>query len=381
MANAVSPPIPRRTFPCDDFVERERLEPPAPSSDYAQEKIPSPYTMATHEKLAALRVGKLEGGAAVIGKAAGWTDLCMDWSGDAGSTPAAYPYFVRGRDSLRVHITELFNTEITMYDGAMGTMIQKQKDWLDEAAFRGDRFKDWNCNVKGNNDLLSITQPACIKNIYLEYLRSGSRLIGTNTFSSTVIAQADYNMESLAYELNYASARLAREACDEITKEDPTKPRFVVGALGPTNRTGSISPSVEDPGFRNVTFDELVEAYIEQVVGLVDGGCDVLMGDNFRHIECQSCLICHWRVLGNGCPRYSRFCFRNSCRSQWSYTVWTDHGSLLRIHSPRQADVCWLELRSWSHSNGSFREAHVGMCGVFRSRVQQCWTSQRHGWV
>ena len=131
--------------------------------------------------------------------------------------------------------------------------------------------------MKGNNDLLSITQPQCIKNIYLEYLNSGSRLIGTNTFSSTTIAQADYGMESLAYELNYASARLAREACDEVTKEDPTKPRFVVGALGPTNRTGSISPDVEDSASRNVTFDELADAYLEQIVGLVDGGADILM--------------------------------------------------------------------------------------------------------
>ena len=214
--------------------------------------------------------------AAVQGKAAGWTDLPIDWKSSA-SYPSNYPYFVRGRDSTRAYITELFNTEITCYDGAMGTMIQKQGKWLDEAAFRGERFKDWSCSVKGNNDLLTLTQPAVIKNIYKEYLQSGSRLIGTNTFSSTTIAQADYAMESLAYELNYAGARLAREACDEITAEDPTKPCFVVGALGPTNRTGSISPSVEDSAMRNVTFDELVTAYYEQAVGLVDGGADILI--------------------------------------------------------------------------------------------------------
>ena len=202
----------------------------------------------------------------------------MDWSAASGSTvPASFPYFVRGRDSVRAYIAKLFSTEVTMYDGAMGTMIQKQGKWLDEAAFRGERFADWSCSVKGNNDLLTLTQPAVIKDIYTQYLKSGSRLIGSNTFSSTTIAQADYKMESLAYELNYAGARLAREACDEVTAEDPTQPRFVVGALGPTNRTGSISPSVEDSSVRNVTFDELVDAYFEQVVGLMDGGADILI--------------------------------------------------------------------------------------------------------
>jgi len=167
-----------------------------------------------------------------------------------------------------------------MYDGAMGTMIQNysKKNKLEEAEFRGEKFKDWKVNVKGNNDMLSITQPKVIKDIYLGYLEEGGcDIIGTNTFSSTTIAMADYEMEDYVYELNYESARLAREACDEVTAKDPTRPRFVIGAIGPTNRTGSISPSVEDPAARNVEFDELVEAYYEQVVGLVDGGADILM--------------------------------------------------------------------------------------------------------
>ena len=167
-----------------------------------------------------------------------------------------------------------------MYDGAMGTMIQNygKKNKLGEDEYRGERFKDWSCNVKGNNDMLSMTMPQVIKGIYLEYLEvGGSNMIGTNTFSSTTIAMADYKMEEYAYELNYAGARLAREACDEVTAKDPTKPRFVCGAVGPTNRTGSISPSVEDAACRNVTFDELVETYFEQVVGLVDGGADILI--------------------------------------------------------------------------------------------------------
>ncbi|EEC44210.1 methionine synthase [Phaeodactylum tricornutum CCAP 1055/1] len=162
----------------------------------------------------------------------------------------------------------------------MGTMIQNyaKKNRLDEEEYRGERFRDWNCAVKGNNDMLSISQPHIIKGIYMQYLEEGgSNMIGTNTFSSTTIAMADYQMEAYAYELNYVGARLAREACDEVTAKDPSKPRFVVGAIGPTNRTCSISPSVEDPAARNVTFDELVETYLEQVVGLVDGGADVLM--------------------------------------------------------------------------------------------------------
>ncbi|CAB9516741.1 Probable methionine synthase [Seminavis robusta] len=167
-----------------------------------------------------------------------------------------------------------------MYDGAMGTMIQNyaKRNKLEEEEYRGEKFKDWKCNVKGNNDMLSITQPDVISGIYREYLEvGGSNMIGTNTFSSTTIAMADYEMEDYVYELNYQGARLAREACDAVTAKDPTKPRFVVGAIGPTNRTGSISPSVEDPAARNVTFDELVDAYFEQVVGLMDGGSDILM--------------------------------------------------------------------------------------------------------
>ena len=273
------PKEPRKHFSCDDFQEKPRFEPPAPTSDFAQNKVPPSYEWSklAHPDIIATRANKLFD-AGVQGKASGWSDLRMDWKSDAAAAPASYPYFVRGRDSTRKYITELFNTEVAMYDGAMGTMIQKQGKWLDETAFRGERFADWTSNVKGNNDLLTLTQPQVIKNIYLEYLHSGSRLIGTNTFSATTIAQADYKMEHLAYELNYAGARLAREACDEVTAADPTRPRFVVGALGPTNRTGSISPSVEDSAFRNVTFDELVKAYYEQAVALVDGGADGQVG-------------------------------------------------------------------------------------------------------
>ena len=172
-------------------------------------------------------------------------------------------------------IKELLNERILIIDGAMGTMIQRHK--LQEADYRGDRFKNWHTDVKGNNDLLSITQPQIITGIHKQYLEAGADIIETNTFSSTSIAQADYDMQSLAYELNVASAKCARAAADEYTAKDPAKPRFVAGAIGPLNKTLSLSPDVNNPGFRAVTFDEVANAYLEQVKGLVDGGVDILL--------------------------------------------------------------------------------------------------------
>ncbi|QNA45055.1 homocysteine S-methyltransferase family protein [Lacibacter sediminis] len=159
---------------------------------------------------------------------------------------------------------------ILVIDGAMGTMIQRHK--LQEADYRGERFKDWHCDVKGNNDLLSITQPQIITGIHKQYLDAGADIIETNTFSSTSIAQADYDMQSLAYELNVASAQCAREAIRQSGKT-----AFVAGAIGPLNKTLSLSPDVNNPGYRAVTFDEVVTAYYEQIKGLVDGGVDVLL--------------------------------------------------------------------------------------------------------
>ncbi len=164
---------------------------------------------------------------------------------------------------------------ILIIDGAMGTMIQRYK--LEEPDYRGERFKDWHTDVKGNNDLLSITQPQIIIAIHKEYLEAGADIVETNTFSSTVIAQADYDMQSLAYELNVASAKCARTAADEYTAKDPSKPRFVAGAIGPLNKTLSLSPDVNNPGYRAVTFDEVAAAYTEQIKGLVDGGVDILL--------------------------------------------------------------------------------------------------------
>jgi 5-methyltetrahydrofolate--homocysteine methyltransferase len=176
---------------------------------------------------------------------------------------------------MNYNIKDLLKERILIIDGAMGTMIQRHK--LEEADYRGVRFADWHKDVKGNNDLLSITQPDIIIGIHKQYLDAGADIIETNTFSSTTIAQADYDMQELAYELNVASAKCARIAADEYTAQNPNKPRFVAGAIGPLNKTLSLSPDVNNPGYRAVTFDEVVVAYEEQIRGLVDGGADVLL--------------------------------------------------------------------------------------------------------
>ncbi len=172
-------------------------------------------------------------------------------------------------------LNQILKEKIVILDGAMGTMIQLED--FSEDQYRGDRFKDHPGQLKGNNDLLSLTQPEAIKKIHEQYLEAGADITETNTFSSTTIAQADYHMEDLVYELNYESARIAKEAADKYTEQTPDKPRFVAGPLGPTNKTGSLSPDVNDPGYRAITFDQLYKAYYDQVVGLMDGGTDILL--------------------------------------------------------------------------------------------------------
>ncbi len=166
-------------------------------------------------------------------------------------------------------------SRILLLDGAMGTMIQDHQ--LAEADYRGERFADWPSDVKGNNDLLVLTQPKLIYDIHCAYLEAGADIIETNTFNATAISMADYGMQSLAKEINIEATKLAKQAADKFTQSSPNKPRFVAGVLGPTSRTASISPDVNDPGKRNVTFDELVEVYIEATEGLMEGGADLIM--------------------------------------------------------------------------------------------------------
>lgn len=172
-------------------------------------------------------------------------------------------------------IKGILQERILVLDGAMGTMLQRYA--FSEEDFRGERFKDWPSPLKGNNDLLSLTQPEAIAEIHRQYFEAGADIVETNTFSGTTIAMADYGMEELVYELNYESARIAKEVADEFTKKEPNKPRFVAGSIGPTNKTASMSPDVNDPGFRAISFEELRSAYRQQVEALLDGGADILL--------------------------------------------------------------------------------------------------------
>ena len=172
-------------------------------------------------------------------------------------------------------ISEILRNRILVLDGAMGTMIQRHK--LEEEDFRNDNLKEHPKSLKGNNDLLSITRPEIIRDIHKQYFEAGADIVETNTFSGTTVAQADYDLQHIVYEINYQSAKIAKQVADEFTAEEPHKPRFVAGAMGPTNRTASISPDVNDPGFRAVSFDDLRIAYKEQAEALLDGGVDLLL--------------------------------------------------------------------------------------------------------
>ncbi|HAS6054501.1 methionine synthase [Vibrio vulnificus] len=192
--------------------------------------------------------------------------------------------------NIRAQIEAQLKQRILLIDGGMGTMIQGYK--LQEQDYRGERFADWHSDLKGNNDLLVLTQPQLIKEIHHAYLEAGADILETNTFNATTIAMADYDMESLSEEINFAAAKLAREAADEWTAKNPSKPRYVAGVLGPTNRTCSISPDVNDPGYRNVSFDELVEAYSESTRALIRGGSDLILIETiFDTLNAKACAF------------------------------------------------------------------------------------------
>ncbi|MBQ4844970.1 MULTISPECIES: homocysteine S-methyltransferase family protein [unclassified Pseudoalteromonas] len=174
-----------------------------------------------------------------------------------------------------IALAEAMKNRILILDGAMGTMIQEFK--FEEQDYRGERFKDWHVLIKGNNDLLSLTKPDVIRDIHSQFLAAGADIIETNTFNATTISMDDYEMASLSREINIESAKLARAVCDEFTAQNPNKPRYVAGVLGPTSKTCSISPDVNDPGYRNITFDKLVAAYVESTLALIEGGADLIL--------------------------------------------------------------------------------------------------------
>jgi 5-methyltetrahydrofolate--homocysteine methyltransferase len=200
-------------------------------------------------------------------------------------------------------VENLLQNRILILDGAMGTMIQRYQ--LEEADYRGERFADYPHPLKGNNDLLSITQPHIIKAIHEAYLEAGADILETNTFNSTTIAMADYHMEDLVWELNVAAARIAKEAADAATAANPNKPRYVAGALGPTNKTASLSPDVNNPGYRAISFDELVTAYEQQAAALIEGGVDILLVETiFDTLNAKAALYALEQVFEKGNQRY-----------------------------------------------------------------------------
>lgn len=190
----------------------------------------------------------------------------------------------------RGNLIEILEKKILVLDGAMGTSIQKYN--LTEKDFRGELLKDFHKDQKGNNDILSLTKPEVIKEIHKSFLKAGADIIETNSFNSTSISQEDYGTENLVYYLNYNAAKIAREVADEFTKNNPNRPRFVAGSIGPTNKTASLSPHVENPGYRNVTFDSLVNAYKEQISALIYGGVDCLLIETvFDALNCRAAIV------------------------------------------------------------------------------------------
>jgi 5-methyltetrahydrofolate--homocysteine methyltransferase len=266
------------------------------------------------------------------------------------------------RSELLLH--ELAN-RILFLDGAMGTMIQGYK--LEEKDYRGDRFTQWKIDLKGNNDLLSLTQPDIIKAIHAAYFEAGSDIVETNTFNSTSISMADYGMETLVYELNYQSALIAKLVAQEFTQKTPDKPRFVAGVLGPTARTASMSPNVNDPGFRNVTFDELVATYTEATKGLIDGGADIILIETvFDTLNAKAAIFAVEAVfeeLGNNLPvMISGTITDASGRTLSGQTVGAFWNSLKHVKPISFGFNCALgatELRQYIDELASIADTHV----------------------
>ena len=262
---------------------------------------------------------------------------------------------------MKPNIQAELKNRILVLDGAMGTMIQRYK--LDEAGYRGERFKDYGRLLKGNNDLLSITQPQIIKEIHEAYLEAGADIIETNTFNGTKISQSDYGLEDLVYELNLKSAQIAREAADKFTKANPEKPRFVAGALGPTNKTASMSPEVNDPGYRAITFDRLVSDYHEQASALLEGGVDLLLVETiFDTLNAKAALFCHQRTDERKRCKNSGDGFGNHHRCQRTNTFGANAGGIFYFRFTYRFNKCWIKLFAWRETNSSLLGRIVENC-------------------
>ncbi len=257
----------------------------------------------------------------------------------------------------------------------MGTMIQRHR--LSEADFRGKRFAEWRSDLRGNNDLLVITQPQIIEAIHRDYLLAGADVISTNTFNSTPVSQSDYRMESLIGELNLTAARVARQAADDVSAATGRQ-RFVAGALGPTGRTASLSPDVNDPGFRNITFDELVAGYAEAARALVDGGVDADTDRNrVRHVECQGGPVRGARSPGRRRHRSADHRLRYHHRCVGTHPVGSDHRGVLEFHPACAAVGRRTQLRARRQATAALHRGAVENCGHARVRLPERGTAER----
>ena len=272
------------------------------------------------------------------------------------------------REDRLASLHRLLAERILILDGAMGTMIQAHG--LGSHDYHGERFHAHGCDQKGNNDLLTLTQPAIIAGIHTSYLEAGADIIETNTFNSTRIAMADYGMQEQVRELNLSGARLAREAADAFTRQTPDKPRFVAGVLGPTNRTASISPDVNDPGARNVTFDELVEAYAEAVAALLDGGVDLIMVETiFDTLNAKAALFAVDECLRAQRRAAADHDFGHHHRPLRPHLIGPDRRCVLEFGVARQAVLDRPELRARSQGSAP---AHRRACGHRRHAIRRC---------
>jgi 5-methyltetrahydrofolate--homocysteine methyltransferase len=249
--------------------------------------------------------------------------------------------FYRGKERDVTPVELLLKERILILDGAMGTMIQQRR--LDEAAFRGERFRDWKKDVKGHNDLLNLTQPAIIEGIHRQYLEAGADIVETNTFNSQAISLSDYLMPQLAYELSRAGAECARRAVVQVQSAQPQRRCFVAGAIGPTTKTSSISTDVNNPAARGATYDELVTAYADQVRGLLDGGADLLLVETiFDTLNAKAAFFAIQQLFAAGARRDI-----HSSR-QRSWCNGSDGGGVLELDLTRTALECRDELRPGS---------------------------------
>ena len=229
---------------------------------------------------------------------------------------------------------KILTEKILVIDGAMGTMIQRHN--LSEEDFRGERFKNHPHDLKGNNDILSITQPEIIKTIHREYFNAGADIIETNTFNANVFSQMDYHTEKLVYEMNLESAKIAKEVADDFNLKSSDKLHLVAGALGPTNKSLSLSPNVNDPGYRAVNFDQTVFAYYEQVRGLVDGGVDIILIETiFDTLNSKAAIIAVQNYLNEKNLEISRNDFWNNSRSKRKDIIRTNGRSVLHFYFSR----------------------------------------------